>query len=347
VKLTKGLFLKVFGECFTKTMTPSLVRACFENTGIIPFNRDVVQPSQMGASIPHSTHVDSDLTSPVKRVISAQRELLRAQQMDREDTPSPTQLHPSQDPKTFGGESLTEDSPAAHYPPRLAPASILHNAFQGSSMETLTDSTPITSQLQIRAPVFASPTRGRGVNWSILYDTMPENCQKAELEDENRVLREVLGESRVEMLKRDNKIDSLNGQLALSMMTISKAQLQLLAVEKKKAEPKRQQINTGLGRVLTHASFREVLAEDSRRRDDAEEERVRKEELSKEWKEFHAHETEAVETWKAQKKVLKESGQSVPPKPRLTLKRDWLKTIVGPSTFDSENNSENVGSDGE
>jgi hypothetical protein len=331
-------------------MTPSLVRACFEKTGIIPFNRDVIQPSQMGASIPHSTHVDgSDLTSPVKRVISAQRDLLRAQQMDREDTPSPTQLHPSQDPKTFGGESLTftEDSPAARRPPRLAPASILHDAFQGSSMETLTDSTPITSQLQIPAPVFASPTRGRRVNWSILYDTMPQNRRKAELEEENRVLREVLGESRAEMLRRDDKIDSLNGQLALSIMTVSKARLQLLAVEKKKAEPKRQQINTGLGRVLTHASFREVLAEDSRRRDDAEEERVRKEELSKEWKEFHARETEAVETWKAQKKVLKESGQSVPPKPRLTLKRDWLKTIVGPSTFDGENNSENEGSDGE
>jgi len=331
-------------------MTPSLVRACFENTGIIPFNRDVVPPSQMGASIPHSTHVDdSDLTSPVKRVISAQRELLRAQEMDREDTPSPTQLHPSQDPKTFGGESLTftENSPPARRPPRLAPASILRDAFQGSSMETLANSTPITSQLQIPAPVFASPTHGRSVNWSILYDTTPQNRPKAELEEENRVLREVLGESRAEMLKRDNKIDSLNGQLALSMMTVSKARLQLLAVEKKKAEPKRQQINTGLGRVLTHASFREVLAEDSRRRDDAEEERVRKEELSKEWKEFHAHETEAVETWKAQKKVLKESGQSVPPKPRLTLKRDWLKTIVGPSAFDGENNSENEGSDGE
>ena len=181
----------------------------------------------------------------------------------------------------------------------------------------------------------------------MLYDTTPPNRQKADLEEENRVLQEVLGELRAEMLKHNNKIDSLNGQLALSMMTVSKARLQLLAVEKKKAEPKRQQINTGLGRILTHTSFREVLAEDSRRRDDAEEERVRKEELSKEWKEFHARETEAVETWKAQKKVLKESGQSVPPKPRLTLKRDWLKTIVSPSTFDGENNSENEGSDGE
>ncbi len=123
--------------------------------------------------------------------------------------------------------------------------------------------------------------------------------------------------------------------------------MQLLAVEKKKAEPKHQQINTGLGHVLTHASFHEVLAEDSQRCNDAEEEHVRKEELSKEWKEFHAHEMEVVETWKAQKKVLKELGQSVPPKPQLTLKRDWLKTIVSPSTFDGENNSENKGSDGE
>ncbi len=56
---------------------------------------------------------------------------------------------------------------------------------------------------------------------------------------------------------------------------------------------------------------------------------------------------EVVEMWKAQKKVLKELGQSVPPKPWLTLKRDWLKMIVGPSTFDGENNSENEGSDGE
>lgn len=176
------------------------------------------------------------------------------------------------------------------------------------------------------------------MNWSILYDTTPENHRKAELEDKNRVLQDVLGESRAEMLKRDNKIDSLNGQLALSMMTISKARLQLLAVEKKKA---------GLGHVLTHASFCKVLTEDSQRRNDAEEEHVRKEELLKEWKEFHAHETEAVEMWKAQKKVLKESGQSVPPKPQLTLKRDWLKTIVSPSTFDGENNSENAGSDGE
>jgi len=350
VKLTKGPFLKVFSECFTKTMTPLLVHACFESTGIIPFNHDVVQSSQMGASIPHSTHADiSNLASPVKRIILAQRDLLRGQQMDREDTPSPSQLHPSQDPKTFGGELLTfrEDSPAARRPPRLAPASILHNAFQGSSMETLTSSTPITSQLQMPTPVFASPTRRSSTNWSILYDTVPQNRRKVELEEENRVLREVLGKSKAEMLECDNKIDSLNGQLALSMMTVSKARLQLLAVEKKKAEPKRQQINTGLGHVLTHTSFREVLAEDSRRRDDAEEQRVRKEELLKVWKEFHAHEIEAVEMWKAQKKVLKVSGQSVPPKPRLTLKRDWLKAVVGPSTFDGENNSEDDGSDGD
>jgi hypothetical protein len=226
VKLTKGLFLKVFGECFTKTMTPSLMCTCFKNTGILLFNCNVIQLSQMGASIPHSTHVDdSDLTSPVKRVISAQRKLLRAQQMDREDTPSLTQLHLLQDPKTFGGESLTftEDLLAARHPPHLAPASILHDAFQGSSMETLTDSTPITSQLQIPALVFTSPTRRRSVNWLILYDTMPQNHQKVELEEENQVLQEVLGKLRAEMLKCDNKIDSLNGQLTLSMMTVSKA----------------------------------------------------------------------------------------------------------------------------
>ncbi len=90
-------------------------------------------------------------------------------------------------------------------------------------METLTDSTPITSQLQIPALVFASPTCGRSVNWSMLYDTMPQNHWKADLEEENQVLQEVLGKSRAEMLKCDNKINSLNGQLALSMMTVSKA----------------------------------------------------------------------------------------------------------------------------
>ena len=231
----------------------------------------------MGASIPHSTHADiSSLASPVKRIISAQCDLLRGQQMDHEDTPSPSQLHPSQDPKTFGGESLTfrEDSPAARHPPRLAPTSILHNAFQGSSMETLTSSTPITSQLQMPTPVFASPTRRSSTNWSILYDTVPQNHRKAELEEENLILQEVLGKSKAKMLERDNKIDSLNGQLALSMMTVSKARLQLQAVEKKKAKPKRQQINTGLGRILTHTSFCEVLAEDSRRHDAAEEQHM-------------------------------------------------------------------------
>ncbi len=164
------------------------MHTCFKNTSIIPFNCDIIQPSQMGASIPHSTHVDdSDLTSPVKRVISAQHKLLHAQQMDHEDTPSPTQLHLLQDPKTFRGESLTftEDLPAACHPPCLAPTSILCDTFQGSSMETLTNSTPITSQLQIPAPVFASPTRRRSVNWSMLYDTMPQNHWKVDLEEEN------------------------------------------------------------------------------------------------------------------------------------------------------------------
>jgi hypothetical protein len=341
VKLTKGPFLKVFGSTFTDTMTPSLIRSSFEKTGVVPFNPAVVRPHQMAPSIAHSTQADLiDMPSPVKRIVRYQNELLKLDQ-DRESR-SPG-IHPSQDSRMYDADYDTEhdgrnrnDSPgtpaemintpappAVHRTTR-SQANLLRIAFEGSSADILVSETPISSSFELPTPIFGVPPRIPAIDWNVLDSPTPRRPAARILASENERLRKQLNVCRTELQLADATVQRLNGQLALAGMAQTKARSQLAAQEAKKAAPKRHAISTALGRVLTHSSFIDAVAESAQQREDAAGLRKMKENLEKDWKTFNDEQKAAVAAWKNEKEVLRTAKRTVPKKPLMMTKKAWF-----------------------
>src|SRR5258708_8011405 len=124
-KLSKAAFIEVFGTVFLETMTPELMKECFQKTGIVPLDAEVVTAWQMAPSRQHSTKIDvSHLPSPVKQIVSFQSHLITSTQTHNDDSDvETTDLHPSQDPHAIS-------APATHFdsdiPPPAPIRSCLH-----------------------------------------------------------------------------------------------------------------------------------------------------------------------------------------------------------------------------
>jgi len=108
-------------------------------------------------------------------------------------------------------------------------------------------------------------------------------------------------------------------------MAYAKARQQLVSQEERHAAPKRKEISTALGRVLTHESFLNAQMELDRRQEDAEEAKKAKEMLERDWKKYEEEYEEGVKLWKAEverRKAAKEKGRIL--KPKKMAKRVWL-----------------------
>ena len=150
----------------------------------------------------------------------------------------------------------------------------------------------------------------------------------AELLAENESQHQELDAYRGAFRQSGDTISILNAQLALSQMTYAKACQQLAAQEEKRAAPKRKEISTALGCILTHESFINVQLEMNQHQDDAEEAKGVKEQLEKDWKKYEQEYDEGVELWKAEVERRKQAGERRPLKPKNMAKRVWLAAHV-------------------
>ena len=114
-KLSKSAFTQLFGAVFLETMTEGLVKQCFEKTGVIPFNAEIVTPRQMAPSKEHSTTIDVNvLPSPVKQIVELQGCLIAPKQPSTGNMDAEMRgLHPSQDPHTFYTSVASIDNDSA------------------------------------------------------------------------------------------------------------------------------------------------------------------------------------------------------------------------------------------
>lgn len=216
------------------------------------------------------------------------------------------------------------------------PPQLLRGMFSGSSAEFLVNSMPIQSSFKVPDPVYgAVPIMPALTREPLLSKSTPRT--KADLLTENKLHRQELEACRRELevhrnalRESSNTVDVLNAQLALSNMTYAKARQQLASQENKHAAPKRKEISTALGRVLTHDSFLDAQLEIDRRQDDAEEAKKMKEQLEKDWKKYEEEYNEGVRIWKAEverRKAAKEKGRLL--KPKKMTKKVWLAAHVG------------------
>ena len=416
-KLSKPTFIQLFGTIFLETMSEELVKECFEKTGIVPFNDEIVTSRQMAPSKEHSTKIDIDgLPSPVKRIVSFQSQLIALKRpSSREDIDIEiTDLHPSQDPHAFStpavlinndgeddimlpltptdstlgvhtsremcvDDELSSDVFMDSIDPALRPSSPIHDdgleemevdpvtenldsygsdnsenvepqalalpmqqdalsspsalrtpphllwqMFNGSSANFLVGNAPIKSSFEVPNPVYgAAPT----IPTLTATETTPggsKACTKAELLAKNAFQLRELKACREALHNSSNTIDVLNAQLALSKMAYAKARQQLVSQEERHAAPKRKEISTVLGHVLTHESFLNAQMELDRRQEDAEEAKA-KEVLERDWKKYEEEYEEGVKLWKAEverRKAAKEKGHVL--KPKKMAKRVWL-----------------------
>lgn len=374
-KLSKAAFIEVFGTIFLETMTPELTKECFRKTGIVPLDAEVVTARQMAPSRQHSTKIDvSHLSSPVKRIVSFQSRLIASTQIHEDDSDvEMTDLHPSQDPCAISasathlsddvnnGDSDDDNEPRVPSSTQLipqpsthqTPPQLLRRTFNGSSAEFLVNNMPIQSSFKVPDAVYGAVP----IMPALTRETLPSKPKyrtKADLLIENEMHRrelevccQELEVHRNALRESSNTVDVLNAQLALSNMAYAKARQQLASQEDKRAAPKRKEISTALGRVLTHDSFLDAQLEIDRRQDDAEEAKKMKEQLEKDWKKYEEEYNEGVRMWKAEverRKVAKEKGRLL--KPKKMTKKVWLAAHIETAGEDIATDAlGNVGSD--
>ena len=141
--------------------------------------------------------------------------------------------------------------------------------------------------------------------------------------------RKELDTHRSAMQESKKTVDVLNVQLAILSMTCAKAHQQLASQEEKRAAPKRKEISTALGCMLTHDSFLDAQLEIDHHADDVEEAKKVKEQLEKDWKKFKDEYNEAVSRWKVEvdrRKAAGEKGQLL--KPKKMAKKAWMATHI-------------------
>jgi hypothetical protein len=162
---------------------------------------------------------------------------------------------------------------------------------------------------------------------------------KAQLIAENANQREAIAACRVELREAGDTISFLNAQLALVTMTYAKARQQLAAQEEKCAAPKKKEISTALGCVLTHDAFFEAQQESAQRQNDVEVAKLAKEQVEKDWKRFQEEGNEEVRLWRvkvAEMKANGEKGRLL--KPKMLTKKEWLAVRLGADVVDGLNN---------
>ena len=418
--LQKGTFLELFGRVYTETMTPTLVRECFRKTGVVPLDRNVVSSRQIAPSVEHSSHIDtSDLSTPVKRILKFQRQLIALDHPD-EDANLPL-FHPCQDPNMFsvlaedadddddddelcgaeavglvrrhgdeesmemdadfmasvdpslrpmchsefevdaidrasdidlhsGGEN-EDEGPQPRAPPvlcrhhRETPESLLQKVFEGSSAGFLANDSPITSNFELPEPLYGGIARVALSNWATKPPASGRRT-KAGLEAENEALRRDVVTCQQALRNGAQTVTVLNGQLVTSKMAFAKVRMQLAAQETKRVAPKRKEIATSLGRVLTHESFLEVLDEMAQRQSDADATKLAKDLIEKDWNKYLDEYNEGVTMWKAEvtrRKVEGIKGRYL--KPKKMQKKDWLDARAGIHTISHDGVEERAGSD--
>ena len=140
--------------------------------------------------------------------------------------------------------------------------------------------------------------------------------------------------------KRRSEDASTTSLVALTLLQGAKARQQLAAQEEKRAAPKKKEISTALGRVLTHDAFLEAQQESAQHQNDAEVAKLAKEQVEKDWKRFQEEGNEEVRLWRvkvAEMKANGEKGRLL--KPKMLTKKEWLVARLGADVVEGLNNA--------
>jgi hypothetical protein len=335
--VSKGDFTGVFGNAFLKAFTKDTVEAAFRATGIHPFNRDIILPSQMKPSLSTSVKGAFPLqqTSPVRAVMAAFRAC------------PPTSFDTSPDTHTVARPSL-DDTPIASTskhtldsdidPALFTPSKrirLLSSAMAStSSGSLLVSKTRITSEYQLSSPVFEVPPELPQPDWSLLEIPCSSGRNRNDLEEENRKLTKSLRRARLQIRAHELIDEGTQAQLVVQNLTLIKMKECLHAKENRKKSDRAKLFPQGKGRVLTADDFAEEMRRSAEKRvaeavkkDQRsvarEAKKAAKKAADAAWKEtLQAHEGE-IERWKSECERQRAEGtlvKNLPKRPTRPLK---------------------------
>lgn len=351
--INKEEFAEVFGNAFTKALSPETIATAFRVTGVYPYDPTAISAEKLRPSEVTSVKTAFPLPqpSPVRRIIAAcRRESSSASDLEESDMvwDSPTEargIHQSVHHLKHTADEEIE-------PELLTPSKRLRKSLsQSSSGSYLTSEAPIDPNQPLPPPIIESislniPQPDFG---ALKITKSIDQLSRRELEDHTKALTQNLALAKAQLHAQRSISETANAQLVMQYMHTQKLQVALQEKKKKKDKDRRSILfGEGKGRVVTSTEVISELQKEEEESKRKEEEKAHrratreakkdtKAKLERQWLAIkNAHE-KAVQEWNLECTHL--SQQKVP-KSRWPLKpKRPLKPREAPIAHDRAGSS--------
>ena len=209
-----GNFLQIYAPAYRKTFTEQTIRTAFRKTGLIPFNRDVIDPVKLAPAKELSVIGTFPIRqpSPVSAVLDAFHKVRTA--CDKENSGAcPTS---SWDRQTSPRRPLAsrENTTSSTLTPCVN--RMMDGLASTSASFLVGDDNPFSSACRIPPPFF--PRLPEGPTWDMILRSPRGPRSKEDLENENRILRSTMRDQRNRTKQGEEIISAQNAQLVLQNM---------------------------------------------------------------------------------------------------------------------------------
>lgn len=339
-------FAGVFGRAFLRAFTEETVRAAFSKTGIVPFNPNVVSPTQMKPSEVTSLKGTFPLPQPpsISMLTAAvYSEPITAFDRDpshAEAPPSVAHPHAASSPDHTDSPSsvLRSDTPPpldlpSAQSPRSSLLRSIHDVmYTPRRKRTLSIGCEVQSPARKRRAMI-STLASHPLGTNLISDseyTSDIPIPAPIFEPVPSFTLEALGENRHTVHERMERLEAvvqtqneglqrLNTQLALQNLYLHALNRTLRGKENKKTSDRTKLFPEGNGRLLTHPSFVSAIEQIEQRKLDGEQKKERKavavaaarkakEDVEREWREIKITHDAAVKLWEDECERLQRTG---------------------------------------
>jgi len=298
-KIDKTNFLRIYAAAHVCALTPSNIKAAFEKTGVVPFNRSVVTPAMMAPSL--ETSCRGSLPIAPSTPIRAVTNLFRRAQKRARDVPAAAAADPEDTNGNSEAEELSPRTPQRRRPenPFSSPIREAIETLRTSSTSFIFSSSPIqaASDPPLFTPHAISPQNPK---YAHLLAEMPMTVREHDLQEALREVSTANSSHKTQIITMQSSL-VLNGAYVDSV----RGQLEAQEEAKKNKQKKGRLVGDGLPRLLTSRSFtqqvRDHVAEVAQKANEVQARKVARRARANVMGEYKAAEAERV----AKNKVLR------------------------------------------
>jgi hypothetical protein len=288
--VSKGDFTGVFGAAYLRAFTPDLIKAAFKETGVYPYDPNVIKPEQMKPSETTSVKASFPLPqpSPVRAIMrtfrenpptafDADPEHLTAPPCSPVASTSQRQLTPPGTPPT-PTRRRRDEFESLDYTPSKRMRLMSANLAQ-TNASYLISRTSITSADLPFEPVLEAAPPLPEPGWSLVDAATEGHQSRGEMEARITELTQSLRQAQDHIKARNLIIEGAHAQLVVQDMHLHAQNRVIEAREKKKKDDRTMLFPHGHGRCLTGDEFTgAMVAQAASRAEEAEKRRKRVEE---------------------------------------------------------------------